>query len=101
MAIFYNKNGESGRELHEAIKHNTTQDGKILAFFKANSNKNYTRSEALQQLISEGVFSEKVQNSSISRAFNTLEQEGFLKRTGQRRKGVFGRLQDVWTLNQV
>lgn len=98
--IFHNTNGESGRELNEAIKHNNSQNGKILAFFKANPNAKYTRSEALKQLIEQGILYENIQNSSVSRAFNSLEHEGHLERTGERKKGDFGRLQDVWTLKQ-
>ncbi|WP_395049027.1 hypothetical protein [Flavobacterium sp.] len=98
--IFHNTIGESGRELNEAIKHNNTQNSKILAFFKANQNVSYTRCEALKQLIETGILSEKVQNSSISRAFNTLEKANLLHRTGEKRKGDLGRIQDIWTLNK-
>jgi hypothetical protein len=98
--IYHNTTGLGGRELHQAIKQTATQDKKILDFFQANPNRTFTRSEVLNKLIAGGILSQKTQNSSISRAFNTLEKRNLLHRTGEKRTGDFGRIQEVWTLTK-
>jgi hypothetical protein len=72
-----------------------TQTEKILRFFEAHPNQEFTPCEVWQ-----GVGYGTMLLTSVRRSISNATKAGDLVKTGNRRKGIYGELNYTWTLNK-
>lgn len=92
--VFYNTIHESGRQLSDSIKKAANQKEKVLRFFKKHPKKLFTPFD-IKYL---GLFEDNVPLTSIRRAITTLEQDGLLEKTDEKREGGYGKSNYCWKL---
>jgi hypothetical protein len=73
-----------------------TQTEKILRFFQANPDKEFTPCEVWQ-----AVGYGDMLLTSTRRSISNLTKAGDLVKTGNRRAGIYGELNFTWTLKQI
>lgn len=92
--VFYNTIHESGKQLSDSIKQATTQEEKVLRFFKTNPKKLFTPFDIKYV----GLFEDNVPLTSIRRAITNLEGKGLLEKTEEKREGGYGKYNYCWKL---
>lgn len=89
-STFYNTIHLNGGDLTDATAAALTQDEKILAYMAAHPNDAFTRDE-LHELVLPNA-----QNTSVTRALNTLMNLQLVEKLAAFRKGRFGVRQHLW-----
>jgi len=91
---FYNTIGLTGDELRNAISDTESQDRNVLKLMKV-SGKDLTASDLCY--VYDCTFHE-VPITSIRRALNTLEKNGYVEKTGKQRMSPYGRPENIYRL---
>jgi hypothetical protein len=90
--MFYNTTGETPEKIKEYEQHNGTQNGRILHIFKL-VGKPLTPEDV------EAIYCRQYPAAlltSIRRGISNLTREGYLRETGNKKPGKFGRMIKTW-----
>ena len=93
--MFYNTTNETNPDLQEYRQKAMKQDDVILAFFQRSPHPYYPPSEIWQRMLPDAPL------TSVRRSFTNLTDAGKLVKTDQKRKGIYGRPEHVWTLPEA
>lgn len=91
--MYYNTTHANKEDLKEYNKKSSSQDLKILDFFKSHPNELCTPFEVHSIL-----FDENTPVDSVKRSLNTLTKGLFIEKTKNMRMGKFGRENHTWKL---
>ena len=90
---YFNTTESLGPELREYQEKAKSQEKRILAFLKLDSNRPITPSAAMQW-----IFKDSVPITSVRRALTNLTNSGELVKTNVQVKGPYGRPEFIWEL---
>lgn len=93
--MFFNTNSTKGEQLKKEWLNASHQEEEVISFFEKNPNNLYTPFE-----IQKEVFKEKVPITSVRRAITNLTSKDRLLKTDHQKKGVYGKANYCWVLNQ-
>ena len=80
-------------DLREYKAKASSQDLKVLEWFKSHPGEVFSPEDVMQ-----AIFTSATPLTSIRRSFNTLEKGLFIEKTGQMKKGIYGRPVNTWRL---
>lgn len=89
---FHNTVPIEGNNLREAIKKADKQNDNILEWFQIYYALEFTPCEVHK------VFKDTMLLTSVRRSITTLTNNGFLVKTGNKKKGIYGVLTNTWKL---
>jgi len=93
---FFNTNKTPAEELPQENKKAKKQTERILDYYKQNKDNIYTPSEILNN-----VFNNTIPITSVRRAMTTLTYDKKLLKTDITRKGMYGKPNYCWKLNNI
>ena len=92
---YYNTTNQKGTELKSNQEKAKTQDELILEFFKKSPEKHLSPTDLWRRL-----FQDRCPLTSVRRSFNTLTNDGYIKKTGYTKHGMYGRKEYCWMLSE-
>ena len=96
---FVNTVAEEGEQLTKSKKKAITQQDKILAFFRKNSPMAFTPNDVRIAVFTANDFDKVTPLTSVRRGITQLTNAGYLIKTDDMRRGIYGKLNYTWKYN--
>lgn len=100
--MYYNTTNETGNDLKESRSKASTQDNDILEYFKKNeecSPSQVWKELREKELDRDGVTTMPL--TSVRRSITNLTKKGYLEKTTNKRKGIYGKPEYIWKLHAL
>lgn len=97
--MYYNTTNEIGNDLKESRSKANTQDNDILEYFKKNEECSPSQVWKVlreKELDKDGVTTMPL--TSVRRSITNLTKKGYLEKTTDKRKGIYGKPEYIWRL---
>lgn len=91
---YYNTTSLTGLVLKDSVKKAESLDKKVLDFFKANPNQQFTPPEVWQHIQTEAPL------TSVRRSINTMTKDGHLEKTTNKKQGIYGSPNFTWVYRE-